>query len=344
MRVTVLYSGQSSPSVSWLAIDELAELLAYYLHAELLSPMPVNKAGVWSFANYGKKFGSVESAGGDVLIVIARAPADLNMVNSIKDCRKKFGKIIGFVADSYFEAGFNKSTALYDSISVTGKGDAAYIVNRFGTTVHHIYQGIDTLKWAPKSSKSRDIELISYGRTPPTFHAAFVRRFHDVASEHLYLHSPLGNLSGPTVRDERGMLFKVLQRTRISLAFHLYVEATGARPISMMVTSRWLESLLSGCIVAGKRPISLMADEMLCWNGSTIELSDSPEEAANELVAMLRANDEWEQQRRSNVFNTMMRHDWRSRIKDLCSLNGFDAPAALERDLHLVKESAQQWQ
>lgn len=73
------------------------------------------------------------------------------------------------------------------------------------------------------------------------------------------------------------MLFKLLHRSRISLAFHLFVEPQGNRPRSMMVTSRWLESLLSGCIVAGKRPVSRMADDMLFWPGATTELSDEPE-------------------------------------------------------------------
>ena len=41
MKFTVLYAGLASPHAGWVAIDELAELLAYYFDAEVLSPRPV---------------------------------------------------------------------------------------------------------------------------------------------------------------------------------------------------------------------------------------------------------------------------------------------------------------
>ena len=87
------------------------------------------------------------------------------------------------------------------------------------------------------------------------------------------------------------MLFKLLHRTRIALAFNLLVEPEGERPRSMMVTSRWLESLLSGCIVAGRRPVSRMADEMLFWPNATVELSEDPETASEEIITLLLNND-----------------------------------------------------
>jgi hypothetical protein len=135
----------------------------------------------------------------------------------------------------------------------------------------------------------------------------------------------------------------LLQRTRISLAFHLLIEPQDVRPRSMMVTSRWLESLLSGCLVAGRRPVSRMADEMLDWHGSTIELSASPEEAVHELQLLLRDQDVLLQQRRINVHNTLERLDWRQRIHALCGLNGWEVPPALHDELQQVSALAHQW-
>jgi hypothetical protein len=129
------------------------------------------------------------------------------------------------------------------------------------------------------------------------------------------------------------MLFKLLHRTRTSLAFHLLIEPQGGRPRSMMVTSRWLESLLSGCVVAGRRPVSCMADEMLNWPGSTIELSTDPQEAVQELQRLLQNEEALQEQRRINVRNTLQRHDWRQRIVSLCALNQWEVPQALQDEL-----------
>lgn len=334
MKVSVLYAGLSTPHAGWVAIDELAELLSLYFDAEVLSPKVLPNAWLQrKLRPHQINYQPLNTKGGDVLIVVARGPGDLGMVNAIADCRKKFGKIYGFVTDSYFQAGFIKETALFDAITVTAHEDMAFPQNRYHIPVHQLYQGADCLTWVPRTKHQRDIDVMGFGRTPPSYQACFSQRFHAADSPYLYLHSPLGNLSGASVHLERGMLFKLLQRTRISLAFHLYVEPQGERPRAMMVTSRWLESLLSGCIVAGRRPVSRMAEEMLCWPGATLELSETPQTAAEELEALLLRNDSLAMQRRTNMSEMLTRHDWRYRIQSFCGMMNLPIPDKLHADL-----------
>jgi hypothetical protein len=334
MKISVLYAGLASPHAGWVAIDELAELIAHYFEAEVLSPKRMS--GPWlnrMIRPHQVHFEPLPTRGGDVLIVVARGPGDLDMINAIPDCRKKFGKIYGFVTDSYFQAGFVKETALFDAITVTAHDDVDFPKSRYGIPVHQLYQGADCLTWVPRQLREREIDVIGFGRTPPSYQACFSKRFHPANSPYLYLHSPLGNLSGPSVPLERGMLFKLLQRTRISLAFHLLVEPQGDRPRSMMVTSRWLESLLSGCIVAGRRPVSRMADDMLFWLDATLELSVDPQTASDELVGLLANNETLADQRRSNIFHMLGHHDWRYRIATMCRLFNLPVPQTLKEDM-----------
>lgn len=341
MKVSILYAGLAAPHAGWVAIDELAELLAHYFHAEILSPKVVPGLFLDRLIRpHQVRFEPLETTGGDVLIVVACSPGDLGLISAIPDCRKKFDKIHGFVTDSYFQAGFVKETALFDAITVTAHEDVEYPKINFGIPVHQLYQGTDGLTWAPPHLMSREIDIMGFGRIPPTFHTHFSQRFHPPGSPYLYLHSPLGHVSGDTVHLERGMLFKLLHRTRISLAFHLYVEPQGDRPRSMMVTSRWLESLLSGCIVAGRRPVSRMAEDMLFWQNATIELSEDPECAADELIALLSHNDTLEQQRRINIFQILSHHDWRYRIEAFCNMMDILVPEALHDDLSRLHELA----
>ena len=341
MKVSILYAGLARPHAGWAAIDELAQLLAYYLDGQVLSPAVAPLSWVNALMRpHLVQYQPLQTDGGDVLIVVCRGPGDLGMLDAIKDCRRRFHRIIGFVTDSYFHAGYVRATALYDAITVTAHEDMAYPSSRFDIDVHQLHQGIDCLAWAPRTWMQREIDLIGFGRMPPRYQTCFAQRFHQPASPVLYLHSPLGNLSGPQVHAERGMLFKLLQRSRVSLAFHLHVEPQGQRPRSMMVTSRWLESLLSGCIVAGKRPVSRMADDMLSWPGATVELADVPEQAAAELEQLLASNADLDAQRRTNVHQTVSRHDWRYRILTLCGLAGIPIPSALEADLARLRDLA----
>ena len=339
--MTVLCAGLAAPHAGWAAIDELALLLARYFEAELLSPASI-PGPLWRrlAGRPRPTFATQTAAGGDVLMVVARGPQDLALISSIPDARKRYARIHAFVTDSYFQAGFVQETRLYDSITVTAHEDMAYPTQRFGVQVHQLHQGADCLQWAPTQWHARDIDLIAYGRTPPSFHRAFMQRFHAARSPHLYLHSPLGHLAGPDIHLERGMLFKLLQRTGVSLAFHLLVEPEGSRPRSMMVTSRWLESLLSGCIVAGHRPISRMATDMLNWEGATVELAADPEQAADALERLLAHPDDMQMQRQRNVAQMLTQHDWRHRMQRMCGLFGWDVPARLQEDLNRLQERA----
>ncbi|MBB6123250.1 glycosyltransferase [Sphingobium subterraneum] len=349
MKMTVMSKGRADPHQGWAAIEEFAELLVQIFDAQWVSPtnQPRGWMGRSPFVSRRPRFSPLPNAaeiGGDVLFVVAGSPADLAMVGSIPDARKRFARIHAFVTDSYFEHGFVRETALFDSITVTAKEDVAYPRDRFGIAVHHLHQGADVLRWAPRSLDTpRAIDLIAYGRTPASYHEVLCDRYHRMDSDALYLHSPLGNLTGPTVARERSMLFKLLHRTHISLAFHLLVEVLPHRPVSMMVTSRWLESLASGCIVAGRRPVSTMADDMLCWDGATIELSEDPRIAADEIDDLIARKSEFTDQRRCNIANMFRHHDWRWRISELCALHGWARPERLESELAAVVKLSQDW-
>ena len=341
LKVSVLSPGLADPWVAWAPIDELATMLARYFKAELLLPASREPSSIQRLiGRSGTNYGPVQTDGGDVLFVVARMPSDLAAIRSIADCRKKFKRIVAWVTDSYFQAGFTRDTAQYDAITVTAHEDIAFVRDKFSTQAYQCYQGADCLTWVPRQEIARVIDLISFGRTPPSYHRQLQQDFHGPDSPYLYLHSPLGNLQGSIVHTERGMLFKLLRRTSLSLAFHLYVEPQGNRPRSSMVTSRWLESLLSGCIVAGKRPQSRMAEEMLFWPGSTVELSDDPVIAVQELTEMLRAGDEFGQQRRSNIRHMLLHHDWRFRIRQMCELFSLEVPSSLLEDLDRVQSLA----
>ena len=343
MKITVMYAGQATPHVGWLAVDEFAELLAHYADATLVSPRPIQQGRIANRLLGRNRFEPVESAGGDILVVVARSASDLNMAKSIADYRKKFAKMYGVITDSYHKPGYMDITSEYDGIFVTALEDVDFVKSKYKTSVHHMYQGIDTLRWGPSDCGSRGIDIVGFGRMPSKYQEQLINTFHPPESPYLYLHSPLGNVTGPTITRERGMLFKLLQRTKISLAFNLFVGADGNRPISMMVTSRWLESSLSGCIVMGKRPVSRMADDMLFWENATIELSDDVNLAMEQLKATLNHDNKYADQRKHNIYHVMNKHDWRYRLKDMSNICGIEFNKKFDTDLLLLDVKCKAW-
>jgi hypothetical protein len=84
-----------------------------------------------------------------------------------------------------------------------------------------------------------------------------------------------------------------------------------------------------------------MADEMLFWPGATVELSEDPQTASDELLALLAQNEALVAQRRSNIFHSVSSHDWRYRIEVLCRLFDLPVPEKLNHDIAQLRVLAE---
>lgn len=339
MKTVLISKCYSEPHAGWAPIDEIAVYLAWALNAEIFCPEKKGKFDriLGRLINYGVEIS------GDCLIVIARNPGDLDLIYGIKNVRKSFKRIYAWIFDSYHYMGYSEAAYLYDAIAVTSDKDCDYIVNKFGVNSRVIYQGIDALKFHPRFPSERYIDIFGMGRLPKSTHDLLRNKFHNFDSPGIYLHSPLGNLVGDAVLSERAMLYKILHVTKISLAFHMYCNPEMDRPKSMMVTSRWLESLIAGAIVVGKKPVSKMADDMLCWDDVTFELPDEESDHLPFILSVLNMHrDDAQIIRRRNVINTIKFHDiglrflslfdfFQLELPDTIRQRGVDAELAVSR-------------
>jgi hypothetical protein len=128
------------------------------------------------------------------------------------------------------------------------------------------------------------------------------------------------------------MMLKLMQRSKLALAFHMMVEPQGMRPKARdFVTSRWFEQLAAGCVVLGKRPG--LAEGLFGWTDATIELPDDPADAAGTIAALRTDEAFLASTRRRNVLEMCRRHDWRYRIRDVLRHFEMPLPARLESEL-----------
>lgn len=346
MRETTsaIISRRERPFVGWVAIDEFEDLYARISGARIFVPRLRRFREGFLGRVQGKVLGGFARlddipSRGELLFVVARGPGDLEVISSVGHIRKNYRHVAAFVVDSYFVDAFGPAAAKYDHIFCTTELGAETIRKRFGTSTSVLRQGFDCLKWSSVDN-SRSIDLIGFGRQSAKYHEAFQSSFHRHDSPILYLHSPIGKVEGADVWVERPMLLKLLQRSKLSLAFHLGVEPPLSRPYdASFVTSRWFESLSCGCLVVGKRPPGSMAEEMLPWQDATIELPDDTRRAV-EFIANLAEDVTFQQQvRQRNVAEMRRRHDWRYRIRDIHLHFGLQLPEILTAELDLLVDA-----
>jgi hypothetical protein len=281
-------------------------------------------------------------ASGELLLVVAREPSDLRMVYAMANARKRFRRIVGYVIDSYFAESFERSVKQYDHIFSTTEEGADLVRTRYGVSSSVLFQGFDCLRWG-SVDPDRSIDVIGFGRQPESYHRQFQAAFHTSDSKVLYLHSPIGARAGTDVWTERPMMLKLLQRSKISLAFHLLIEPVGRRPrAANFVTSRWFESLGTGCIVVGKKPPGQMAKDMFPWPDALMDIPDDPPGAVEFIKSLLSRPDFIRETRIRNVLEMCRRHDWRYRIRDIYQHLQLPLPESLNSDLHALDALAGQ--
>jgi hypothetical protein len=341
MSKVVVISRRAYQFVGWVCIDEFEDLFAETCGATIVAPhsrpqlpraLSQMRDRVWSDVSIRAD----DKLEGDLLLIVARSPSELQSLRAVKEWHKRFRQVAGYVIDSYFFAGFSSVTRQFDHIFTTTREGADFVRKTYGVPTSVLRQGFDCLHWHSVSAE-RSIDLIGFGRQPPSYHQQFQLEFHRADSPLLYLHSPIGAVHGPQVHVERPMMLKLIQRSKLALAFHMLVEPHGSRPKAMFLTNRWLESLAMGCIVVGKRPIGGMADEMLNWPDATVELPDDASAAAG-LVKELAADASYLQTiRRRNVMQMCSQHDWRHRIRDVLQHFSLAAPPRLQAELDALE-------
>ena len=336
-HTNVLLSRRNPPSAGWVAIDEFEDLFQRFDGTRILCPEHLSIRSAFGRMQ-SRLFGPFNrlndmDAGGELLLVVARAPSDLRMVDALPDARKRFRNIAGYVIDSYFTEGFESSVKQYDHIFSTTQEGVEWLKGKYGVSSSVLAQGFDCLSWA-SIDPGRSIDLIGFGRQPQSYHREFQGAFHSSTSGILYLHSPIGAQAGANVWIERPMMLKLLQRSKISLAFHLLVEPIGGRPRSAnFVTSRWLESLGAGCIVLGKKPLGKMASDMFSWPNALIEIPDNPAEAVEFAKGLVFDPNFLHETRTRNVVEMCRRHDWRYRIRDIHEHFRIPIPEELQKEI-----------
>jgi glycosyl transferase family 1 len=336
---TVLLSRRNPPFAGWVAIDEFEDLFRRFSggrivcaeHRSIRTVIGRTKSRV-----FGPFLKVDEQDGGELLLVVAREPSDLRMIRALPNARKRFRRIVGYVIDSYFAEAFERSASHYDHVFSTTEEGAELLRSRYGVSSSVLRQGFDCLRWA-NAEADRSIDVIGFGRQPESYHRRFQAAFHTCDSKVLYLHSPIGTRTGADVYTERPMMLKLLQRAKISLAFHLLVEPVGQRPrAASFVTSRWLESLGAGCLVVGKKPPGVMAQDMFPWPNALIDLPDDPSRAVEFITSLLSEPNFISETRSRNVAEMCRRHDWRYRIRDIYQELQLPLPDSLKLELQAL--------
>jgi hypothetical protein len=163
-------------------------------------------------------------------------------------------------------------------------------------------------------NRDRPISVLAYGRQPPEITRSLAEKLNDPSNPSIFHHTDhltIAEINDATLH--RRHFWKLAQSSMVALAYDAKLTSPHRVPISI-VGQRFYESLAAGCIVAGKRPATDEADELLDWPDAIVELPDKPADAIEALQSLCGNATRAAEIRERNVEEVRARHDWRHRI------------------------------
>lgn len=281
----------------------------------------------------------------NILFITCLNGNDLSILDSLPHWRLKYDIVCAYVCDSWMTEAFSSHKDEIDLFLVPFP-EAQEITEEFlETDTYVIPLGMNILEFGSNNTE-RKYDLITFGRTSGE-HVNQLKRIKelnilDINNEPQAL-SPQPKIQlGKDVVTKKRNLYNQLAISKLCLAFentffknsdnNLYPAQRLNKPI---LTARWFEAAGSGCVIVGKKPKSILFDELLGWENSTIDLSGEPEKDIEEIKNILKRPD-LNEMYENNYYHSLSLNDWRHRINDLFHLLDLPLPKQLEQEIELI--------
>ena len=182
----------------------------------------------------------------------------LRTFEAIPNFRKRFDLVVGYVFDCW--GLYPEFLKQLDRCFIPLPEEIEVWHKHLGFRPTLLPFGVDVLDEGGADDE-RPIVLLSYGRIPPQYLAAFMKHFTRRDSRRLFMRTEARPLVDHPAQpyDQRrdhydySLLFQLLRRSKASLCFDTRVPGMRSFPYSF-VTLRWFDAFATGCAAVGKRP------------------------------------------------------------------------------------------
>lgn len=332
--------------VGWLASYDLETVLADTCDATFIYPQPNDKIHVLKryrhriFQSWYKIKDLPElGEGPNVLLVVGMGYSSLLMMPALGSLLKAFDLRLAYLFDIYEPNYLPKQIVpCLDRLFVPIAEIAEQVREKFSVNTTFLPHAFDVLKYG-YSQPHRCIDIIGYGRGNTQLHKILQQYFNQSGSERIYFHSTFTGAQVSSHKEHRMLLSRLLSKSQISLCFEpSQVERfKGYSPI----LTRWFEGFAAGCTIVGKKPFGKGVAELIDWPDSTIDIPDNPSDWIPFFEELLDNPERLQASSQRNYRESVLRHDWRYRIRDMFQTMNLPLPAKLEEEIAQLKPKAE---
>ena len=277
----------------------------------------------------------------DLLFAVLDNPWQMHLLESIKGWRDKCRKTACFIAEMW-QPDLNNWRLIkepwddFDHVFLGVTQCIDGLRKLIKPTVTYIPPAVDTLRFSPyPNPPQRSIDVSYVGRRSPIIHDALIQR---VAKDNFfyYYDTVKGKLEINNPKEHRLLLAGLFQRSRYNITnyakFNSTVETGGTQEIGY----RFFEGAAAGTVMIGMPPGGDAFPRYFDWEDPIIKVDFRGTDVLEAIAELDAQPERLERISKTNVANSLLKHDWAYRWRDMLSaLDLKPSSAMISREKYL---------
>jgi len=354
-RILMVSQRNISPNDLWRCPHyEFEDIICKIDSVELLNPIPENYFNIRNriaqrVARHSKialntGVSKIKLKNGyDMLFLFCSFPRDLlnlNITNNWKDYCKTSVCLVDeiWVNQVLKQKCYMKLLSKFDHVFLYYSQSIKAVSESIGKMCLFLPPGIDTIKFCPyPEPPKRVIDVYNIGRRSEVTH----KKLLEIARESniFYIYDTLSKAKAINSIEHRSLFANIAKRSRFFIVNPGLIDRPDIRGNQIEVPNRYYEGASSGCILIGEIPKNEVFESQFNWPDSVIHLpydSDNIEEIINEFDENTDREDDI---RRTNIVQSLRRHDWVYRWEAVLKTVGLEPMQGLftrKNELHVL--------
>jgi hypothetical protein len=278
----------------------------------------------------------------DLFFTWCQFPNDLLLLNAIKGWRERCRTTVCLLSEVWAGElhkweGHLKILSQFDYVVLNCIASVQPIQNKIQRPCSYIAPGVDAIKFCPYPDPPvRCVDVYSLGRKSQAIQQSFLKMAEE--RQIFYIYDTIHKMDTFYHRQHRNLLANIAKRSRYFVVnagkFNELSETHGQSEIG----SRFFEGAAAGTVMIGEHPQNEAFEKHFDWPDAVIHVSYDTADIAEILTDLDSQPQRLQQIQKTNIVQSLLRHDWVYRWRAILDMVGLESkPALVDREKHLKK-------
>jgi hypothetical protein len=277
----------------------------------------------------------------DLFLAVCGQPQDLLMVNASLKWRDAAAISVCLIDECWVTElpayrNFLHLLEKFDLVLLYYSQTVKPLAQRIKSRCMFLPPGVDTLLFSPyPNTVARSVDVYSIGRRSELTH----QKLRKMAEKGLfYLHDSIAGGDAIERREHRALFAEVAKRTRYFIVNPGLIDRPDIRGYQMEIGNRYFEGAASGTIMVGERPNNPEFERLFHWSDAVVHLPYHSVDIDTLICDLDSQPERQERIRRTNVAQSLLRHDWAYRWEAILNAVGLQPTPQLAQRKERLKQ------